>query len=74
MGYTIIKDWNYFICYWYSNINLVNIKWRNILVDKNISLSKREYAMYFIGVGMGICLTLLVFSLILLVKLKGEGK
>jgi len=34
----------------------------------NIQLTKRDYAMYFLGVGVGICLTLLILSLIALIN------
>ena len=68
MGYKDNKTWNNFIYNWNSIIVLLNLNRGVVLVHKDINLTKRDYAMYFIGVGMGICLTLFILSLIALIN------
>jgi len=68
MGYKDYKIRNSFVYYWIRFVNLFNINRGIVLVYENISLTKREYAMYFIGIGMGVCLTLLILSIIALIN------
>lgn len=68
MGYKNNKTWNNVINNWIRFIDIFNFNRGIVLVYKNISLTKKDYAMYFIGVGMGICITLLILSLIALAK------